>query len=295
MPVPAALLDIALPPVLHDIDERWTMAYAAALGDHSHHYLDTTRLDGVVAHPLFPVGPEWEAIVASRSMSEPLGMTRAEVLAGVHATHDLTVHRLVRPGDRLSTQLAIVGMTDISPGAKVTTRLTTVDEHGRAVATTTQDAIYLGVPTAGVHHPDPEPPPAIPSPERRGDPTIETVEVAAGAAHVYTECARIWNPIHTDRLVAQASGLPDIILHGTATLAHGITAVVSHRADGDPKLVRRVAGRFAAMVELPSTITVRVWPGNETPDGNTTIPFEVYNATGVAAVKDGLIVLGTAS
>ena len=88
-------------------------------------------------------------------------------------------------------------------------------------------------------------------------------------------------------------GLPDIILHGTATLAHGITAVVNHRADGDPELVRRVAGRFAAMVELPSTITVKVWPGNKTPDGNITVPFEVYNSAGVAAVKDGLVVLGT--
>jgi acyl dehydratase len=295
MPVPAALLDMSLPPVIHDVDERWTMAYAAALGDHSDRYLDTTRLDGVVAHPLFPVGPEWAAIVASRSMSEPLGMTHAEVLTGVHATHDLTVHRLVRPGDRLSTQLSIVGMTDISPGAKVTTRLTTVDQHGQPVATTTQDAIYLGVPTDNVDQPDPTPPPVISAPERRGDPIVTTVDVPAGAAHVYTECARIWNPIHTDRSVAQASGLPDIILHGTATLAHGITAVVNHRADGDPELVRRVAGRFAAMVELPSTITVKVWPGNATPDGNMTVPFEVYNSAGVAAVKDGLVVLARSS
>ncbi|MGZ0193320.1 MAG: MaoC/PaaZ C-terminal domain-containing protein [Acidimicrobiales bacterium] len=293
MPVPAALLDMSLPPVIHDIDERWTMAYAAALGDLSDRYLDTTRPDGVIAHPLFPVCPEWEAIVASRSMSEPLGMTHAEVLTGVHATHDVIVHRLVRPGDRLSTQLSIVGMTDISSGAKVTTRLTTVDQHGLPVATTTQDAIYLGVPTDNVDQPDPALPPVIQGSERRGDPIMTTVDVAAGAAHVYTECARIWNPIHTDRSVARAAGLPDIILHGTATLAHGITAVVNHRADGDPELVRRVAGRFAAMVELPSTITVKVWPGNKTPDGNITVPFEVYNSAGVAAVKDGLVVLGT--
>src|SRR6266581_3658401 len=32
----------------------------------------------------------------------------------------------------------------------------------------------------------------------------ETVAVAANAAHVYTECARIWNPIHTDDAVARA-------------------------------------------------------------------------------------------
>jgi hypothetical protein len=57
MPAPAALLDMSLSPLVHGIDERWTMADAAGLGDHSDCYLDTTRLDGVVAHPLFLVGP----------------------------------------------------------------------------------------------------------------------------------------------------------------------------------------------------------------------------------------------
>ena len=35
------------------------------------------------------------------------------------------------------------------------------------------------------------------------------VAVAAGAAHIYTECSRIWNPIHTDpRTAARAQGRP---------------------------------------------------------------------------------------
>jgi acyl dehydratase len=295
MPIPSALLDMAIEPVVHDVDLRWTMAYAAALGDHNERYFDTTQPHAVVAHPLFPVCPEWEAIVASRSQSSTLAVTKAEILTGVHATHDTTIHRLVRPGDRLTTQLKIVALTDISPGAKATTRLVTVDADGQPVATTTQDAIYLGVSTDGVDHPDPEAPAAIAGADRTGAPATFTVDVAAGAAHTYTECARIWNPIHTDRTVAQAAGLPDIILHGTATLAYGVTAVVNARADGRPELVRRITGRFAAMVEMPSTITINVWPGTLTPDGNTTVPFDVLNAHGDAAVKNGLIVLGGAS
>ena len=293
MPVPAALLGMAVDPVEHEVDERWTMAFAAALGDRSERYFDTTRPGGVVAHPLFAVCPEWEAIVASRSVSEHLGMARAEVLTGVHATHDIRVHRLVRPGDRLTTRLSIVAATDISPGAKVTTRLTTVDADGQPVATTTQDAIYLGTPTEGVDQRDPSPPPVIEGHERRGEPTTKAIDLDAGAAHVYTECARIWNPIHTDRAVARAAGLPDIILHGTATLALGVSAVIERHAGGDPDLVCAISGRFAAMVELPSTITINVWPGNPTGDGRTTVPFEVCNENGVAAVKDGLVVVGT--
>ena len=292
MPVPTALLDLAVDPVVHDVDLRWTMAYAAALGDHNDRYFDTMQPDVVVAHPLFPVCPEWEAIVASRSKSSTIGMTTAEVLTGVHAAHDITIHRLVRPGDRLTTQLQIVALTDIGPGAKATTRLVTVDADGQPVATTTQDAIYLGVPTDDVHQLDPMPPAAIAGSERTGAPSTFSLDIAAGAAHTYTECARIWNPIHTDRAVALAAGLPDIILHGTATLAHGVTAVVDACAGGRPELVRRITGRFAAMVAMPSTITINVWPGTLTPDGTTTVPFEVLNAQGDAAVKDGLIVLG---
>lgn len=291
MPIPATLLDMQIAPVVHDVDERWTMAFAAGLGDHNDHYLDTTRPTGVVAHPLFAVCPEWPAIVASRAISEQLGMTHAEVLTGVHATHDVTVHRLVRPGDRLTTRLSIVGLTDIAPGAKATTRLVTVDADGLPVATTTQDAIYLGVRTDGVDRSDPAP---TPTPTRiiaDGESIIVTLALAAGAAHVYTECAHIWNPIHTDRAVARAAGLPDIILHGTASLAHAITAVVDHCADGDPTAVRRVIGRFAAMVQLPSVITIEIWPEVTASDSTRTVAFEVRNEQGLAAVANGQVVL----
>jgi acyl dehydratase len=293
MAIPEALLGLTVEPVVHDVTERWTMAYAAALGDFSECYFDTTRSEGIVAHPLFSVCPEWAAIVTSRSVSEQIGMTAAEVLTGVHATHDVTIHRLARPGDQLTTRLSIIGLTDISPGAKATTRLDTVDVDGRPVMTTVQDAIYLGVPTDGVDQPDP----TLRAPvnaERNGDPVTVTIDLSAGAAHTYTECARIWNPIHTDRAVAQAAGLPDIILHGTATLALGVSAVVQRRADGDPELVRQIVGRFAAMVQLPSTITINVWPGVKASDGTTPVPFEVLDKHGVAAVKDGIVVLGAA-
>ncbi len=292
MPVPAALLDISVDPVVHHIDARWTMAYAASLGDTLPDYFDTTRSPGIVAHPLFSVCPEWEIIVGSRKVSEPLGMTRAEVLTGVHATHDVTVHRLVRPGDQLTTRLEMVGLTDISPGAKATTRLTTTDADGHLVATTTQDAIYLGVPTENVDRPDPTPPAQIVGVERTGTPTSVSIDLPAGAAHTYTECARIWNPIHTDRAVAQAAGLPDIILHGTASLALGVSAVVTHCAEERPELVRRIVGRFAAMVLLPSTITIRIWPAQPAEDGLAVVPFDVVNDRGHAAVNDGFVIIG---
>ncbi|MCP3933791.1 MAG: hypothetical protein GY708_00310 [Actinomycetia bacterium] len=275
----------------HHVDARWLMAYAASLDEVNPAYFDTTTDEGIVGHPLFVVCPEWPVIVETRGLTERSGVSPAEIQTGVHATHDLTVHRLVRPGDVLVTSLETTGVVGIKPGVKWTVRLRTVDADGRSVATTTQDSIYLGVRTDGHDRPDPSPPPEIAGSDRIADPDEFEVRLPAGAAHTYTECARIWNPIHTDKAVALAAGLPDIILHGTANLAHGVSAVIRHRAGGRPELLRRVACRFAAMVELPSTITVRVWPANDTGDGKRTVPFEVLNADGAPAVKDGLIVL----
>ncbi|MEZ5407975.1 MAG: MaoC/PaaZ C-terminal domain-containing protein [Acidimicrobiales bacterium] len=292
MAIPTALAGLTVTPMTHHVDARWTMAYAAALGDHRPAYMDTLRAEGVVAHPLFAVCPEWPVIVSSRAASEERGVSPDEVITSVHAGHDTTIHRLIRPGDVLTASLEVVGLVSRPPGAMSLTRLETVDGDGRPVTSTTQSGIYLAVPAEGDDVPDPAPPAPVEGVERRGDPVTTTVALAAGAAHTYTECARIWNPIHTDRAVAQRAGLPDIILHGTANLAHGVTAVIDSRAEGRPELVRRVVCRFAAMVPLPSTLHIRVWPANDTGRGRSTVPFEVLNDAGAPAVKDGLVVLG---
>ncbi len=292
MAIPTTLAGTGVEPMVHEVDERWTMAYAASLGDTLPEYFDTTTAHGVVAHPLFAVCPEWPVLVSGRRRSEEAGISPAEVQTSVHATHDVTIHRLVRPGDVLTTTLETAGVINIKPGAMSTSRLETTDAEGLPVASTTQNGIYLGIPAEGPDAPDPDPPRPIEATERIGQPDSYTVDLSAGAAHTYTECARIWNPIHTDKAVALAAGLPDIILHGTANLAYGVSAVVAHRAGGRPELVRRLSCRFAAMVLLPSTITVRVWQAREGSEGTMTVPFEVLNADGEPAVKDGLAVLG---
>jgi acyl dehydratase len=297
MPVPTSLAGLHYSGIVHEVNDRWTMAYAAGIGDDLEAYLDTTRDGGVVAHPLFAVCPEWPVIVAGRELSIEAGVTADEVATGVHATHDLIVHRLIRPGDHLSTSMSIVGVVDKSPGAVTATRLITVDQHERPVATTTQHAIYLGVPAVGDPVIDPDPPSPLLDGTRIGDPIEVRVPLSAVAAHVYTECARIWNPIHTDPIVASEAGLPNTIMHGTANLAHGVSAVIAQFAPGRPDRVRRITARFAAMVTLPSTLTIRMW-ATESPGSNSrstqVFAFEVLNGQGEPAVRDGLIVLGPA-
>ncbi len=255
-------------------------------------YLDTTREAGIVAHPVFAICPEWPAVVASRDLLHPHGLSQEECRRGVHGTHDLQVHRLIRPGDRLSSQATIVSVEAKRPGALILVRIDTRDESGREVATTVQGHVYRDVAVVG------EPPPpclGVPHwPERISDRSspIKTIKVPIGAnaAHIYTECARIWNPVHTDVAVAKAAGLPDVILHGSATLALAVSNIVDHVGGNEPSRVQRVYGRFRGMVLMPSSINVIIYAPAER-EAAMDVRFEVINAEGQAAVADGLVTL----
>ncbi len=291
MPLSSATVGTVGEPLVHEIDERWMMAYAAGLGDTLPCYLDTRRREGIVAHPLFPVCFEWPAILAMRGQAVNSLLTADEGLRAVHATHDLVIHRPVHPGDRLTTRTRIVGVERRRPGAYQVTRLETVDATGAPVCTTWQGGLYRGVDVAGPDRPATD----VPRPPSLLGENVQvhaevSVPISALAAHVYTECARIWNPVHTDTAVAARAGLPGLILHGTATLALAVSQIVRITANNDPQRVRRVAGRFSAMVLMPSEITVRVLSCEATPEGDV-VRFEVCTAEGGPAVRDGLVAL----
>jgi acyl dehydratase len=291
MNISTGIVGTTVGPRVHAIDARWLMAYAAALGDAVPDFVDTARPDGILAHPLFPVCYEWPLALDLRAKT----LSDDIAIRGVHATHDLTIHRRPRPGDRLSTTAAITAVEARSPGAYVALRFETVDAAGRPVTTTDYGSLYLGVGCGGSTSRGAADEPQARSATRRAQkdkgvaepPDWSTdVAVPANLAHVYTECARIWNPIHTDRAVALAAGLPDIILHGTATLALAVSAVLRHERGGPALPVARITCRFAGMVRLPSTLRVEGWVEAASPAGRV-IRFQALAADGRPAVRDG--------
>jgi acyl dehydratase len=241
------------------IDLRWLMAYNAALGEVSE-----------AAHALFPVCYEWPA---NRTLREASGLQALNERL-VHAQHDLVIHRAPRAGETLHVAGRIISLAQRRPGAFVVMRMETRDAGGAPVSTTDYGMLYRGVTIEGGERsiaPLEDPP----RHETRLEPAGE-IAVPATAAHVYTECARIWNPIHTDRAYARAAGLPDIILHGTATLAFSVSAL-------KPERVRRVRCRFAGMVLMPSTLTVHASRVGDA------IAFETRDAEGGAVIERGWI------
>jgi acyl dehydratase len=241
------------------IDKRWLMAYNAALGDVSEK-----------PHPLFPVCYEWPATQALR---EATGLQKINARL-VHAQHDLTIHRPLRE-ETLDVKGRVVACLQRKPGTLVVFRFEARDEKGEPVSTSQYGMLYRGVTLEGGDRGDVEDPPRHEAQLQQ----IGEVAVAATAGHVYTECARIWNPIHTDPEYARAAGLPGIILHGTATLALSVSQALE-------KLkieVKRVRCRFAGMVLMPGTLTVHASRvGDE-------LLFETRDARGQAVIERGRI------
>ena len=257
MKISAAIVGQSTPIERVEIDKRWIMAYNAALGAVS-----------ATPHALFPVCYEWNA---TRALREATGLQALNARL-VHAQHDLVIHRPAG-NETLATTARVVAAEQRRPGTFVTIRLEARGTAGDPVSTTDYGMLYRGVELEGASR-------AL---ERLEDPPrhasalkpVGEVAVAATAAHVYTECARIWNPIHTDPEYARQAGLPGIILHGTATLALSVSKL-QYKA-------RRVRCRFAGMVLMPSTLIVHASRHGDA------LAFETRNERGEAVIERGWI------
>lgn len=289
MPVHSAAVGQATAPRVVDVTPRRTMAYAAGVPDTNARYFDDAADRPLVAPPAFCAALEWPATLALRDITA-LGVADDEALRAVHASQDSTFHRLIAPGHRLRTTSTIVQVKTIAPGAFLLAKHETVnDTTGDPVVTTYMGSIYRGVTVEGEDR-TLEEAPALVEPE--SEPVWSgsvVLPIAPEAAHVYTECADIWNPIHTERRVALAAGLPGPILHGTALWALAARELVNRCCDGDPRRLRRLAGRFTAMVQPDSTVALEydLLPGEP-----QLARFTVRNAAGDDAISAGLAVIG---
>jgi acyl dehydratase len=287
MPLDAGCVGLRAGPIEVGCDARWLMAYAAGLGQVRSEYLDTTTPGGVVAHPVFPVAPEWRLLTGPHGARPDYGLLPDEAVRGVHAGHDIVLHRTIRQGDSVELAVEVVGVERTPKGARLTLRFDATDTAG-PVWTTWMRSIYRGVDVVGSDAP-PDGAPRSPA-VGQGRAVIDSRRIPVGPtdAHVYTECARIWNPIHTDTAVALAAGLPATILHGTATLAHGVSATMDMLEVG-PESVRRVGGEFRAMVIPPTELEVRMLHVAQEGPGRVAT-FEITSDEGGAAVRDGFVV-----
>jgi acyl dehydratase len=282
--------------VEHTVYERYLRAFAAGIGDLSPRLFDLDSPGGIVAHPVYPVCLEWPLVLAG---PPALGLDDDAVHAGLHVSHEIVWTRSIRPGDALRTTMRVESLEQRSAGVlAVFAFATTTAEDGEPVVESHQGVLYrgstLGAEPIGSAHPAPRSTPPAPAGTAASRPSapvpseppaeIAAFEVGSADAVVYSECSGIWNPIHTDPRAAHAAGLPHPVLHGTATLARTVSALIGSRLDGDPTHVARLSCRFTAPIAAGDQATVAA---TELHDG--TLAFTTTKDGGVAVLADGVV------
>jgi acyl dehydratase len=285
VPISSAAAGSPLDTSREQISVRRILAYAAGIGATASSTFDDDRDGGVVAMPPFCVSLEWPVVSGARAR-ECLRAEGPDRYRGVHASQDSFFHRPIRPGDELETRGRIASVEPTRAGALVSMKLETVDvATGEPVVTSWTKSIYRGVEVAGEAVVI-EAAPVVPTSNGTHAAGTVTLSIPREMPHVYTECASIWNPIHTERAVALAAGLPDIILHGTATWALAGREMLRLYADADPQRLRRLHGRFRGMV-LPGTdITIE-----HQRDASGAVHFVVRNHRGEPAIDQGVAIV----
>jgi acyl dehydratase len=307
--------------VEHTVDERRLRAFAAGVGDVSAPLFDLDSPDGIVAHPIFPVVLEWPLVVAG-----PPGLRLDDdaVHAGLHVSHEIAWHRPIRPGDTLRTTGRIETLEGRSAGLLAVFALLTTGLDGEPVVESRQGILYrgstlddaVGGSTAGAAQrpartePDGSPSrpadglrPARTTPDgsssRPDDPAmpaeptddVGAFRVEEADAVVYSECSGIWNPIHTDPRAARLAGLPRPVLHGTATLARVVSALVEARLEGDPTRVARLGCRFTAPIYPGDRATVAATDPRSPSGGRHALTFTARKDDGTVILDAGFIEL----
>jgi acyl dehydratase len=287
-PIPAAAAGADMGRRTVQITKRMTMAYAAGIGAVDDSCLDDVRPGGVVAPLSYSASLEWPMMIAPSYLAA-IGRDSATVYDGlVHAFQDSRFFRPVRPGMSLEVVGRVTGVKTTPAGALVVCKIVTTDRQTGAPVTESWFGSMFR--TTAVESDDivSEAPPALRMrPEVSGE-SVERlpIDVPKGMAHVYTECADIWNPIHTEREFALASGLPDIILHGTCTLALAMQRLAARLRPDSEHPFLRVGTRFSRMVVPGAPISLEFDPTDE--DG---VAFDVRNSAGELALTHGIVVL----
>jgi len=288
MPIRAAAVGHEIGPFPTKLTTRRILAYAAGLGETADVFFDDARDGGIVAPPMMVIPLEWPM---SRDLRETdtFGASDDERRRVVHAGQDTQIFRPLTPGLELRIKGRLVSAQRIKPGTKTVSRLSIEALDGTPFAVSYATAIYRGVDLDGDDTVEDVPPP-WPDLAAAGAWTETAVPIARDLPHVYTECADIWNPIHTERDFALKSGLPDIILHGTCTLALAVKEVVAGPLGGNPGRLKRFGCRFSGMVIPGGEITVRHADARDGPAGGAL--FEVLDDAGKPAVSDGRALFG---
>ncbi len=264
------------------------MNYAAAINDNNDYYFDDEQKEGIVAPPMFAAAVSWPIAenlpeyIISDDFPFELMMTI------VHYSEHLKIHRLMKPGDKLTIKGEIAAILPHRAGTHVILCLKTIDDNNEPVFTQYHGGMLRGVQCVGEGVGE-DKIPKFPSFKGNSDPLWkETIVIDPLRSFIYDGCTGITFPIHTSKEFAHQVGLPGIIMQGTATLAFAVRVLTNKEADGNPLKIKEIACKFTSMV-LPGTdvqivLNERIRTGN-----NIDLFFNVFNDREKKAISEGYV------
>lgn len=256
------------------VEDRWLSNYAASVGDLNDRYFEN-RHGSPAVHPTYISQLEWGAI---GELHEQLDMTDEERAQGVHSFNQTDLYASFASGDLLESSASLIGAEQRRSGVRLTYQIKTF-VGTRKIARSFTQTVFRGVSITGKGV-------APEMPDTGVDDSSEYTradEIPFGklAPYIFSECARDYGAIHTDRKAADAAGIPGLIMHGTGTFAIVLSAIVNHEAGGDPQRVAGFSGKLSAMVFCPSTAVLRTTRVDEG------IRFELRNEADEPAISHG--------
>lgn len=290
MPLQSSAVGTVVSSSVNSVPTRWLLPLAAVLGVDAERYVDDARPSGLEALPFICTRFEW-LLQRQLRVHPALGLNENESRRGVHFVQDSTFVAPLRPGMNVEAKGEIREIREVRAGALIRYAYTLRNlETGTDLVRTQSISIYRDVHVV-------ENAAKLPEEDRPkdGDQAVdfanaecERITVSRAFPQLYTECADIWNPIHTERRVALAAGLPDIIVHGTATWAlAGCALMRAYEARLERKL-SRLSGKFAGNVVPPCELSVRHAPATSQQPG--VIAFDVLGPGGQTVLSNGLAV-----
>ena len=265
-------------PVQFAVERERIAAYAAATNDPL-----PAHVAGDLAPPVFAIVPAFQSLGTAM-----LGVVPGELLGAVlHGEQDFHFHRPIERGDELVTRSQAIGIRQRSSGVTVAVRGETRDRSGAPVVEQYMTSFVRGAQGA-LEVGDVAPRHSFDEALRAREPAAEVFQTFdADQTFRYAQASGDPMQIHLDEQFAKAVGLPGIIIHGLCTMAFTSVAVIGHACPEDPSRLRRLAVRFARIVQPEQTITTRIWEAGER-DGRSLYAYETSADTGDVVIKDGL-------
>jgi acyl dehydratase len=213
----------------------------------------------------------------------------------VHGDQDMIISAPIEAGMTLRSRAAPIGVHVKESGTTVVLKTETRDGDDRLLNTQYVTEFYRGV-SGGTGAGEQAPDHRMAEEQAQSEPRASfTYPVADDQTQRYASASGDDNAFHLDDAVAQAAGLPGIIVHGLCLMAFAGRAVLESLGIDDPAAVRRLAVRFSRPMRPGDALTTRIRGDTGGTDTAGTVVFDAVDRASDVVLKDGLAELGEAA